>query len=615
MKKTILVAAAGAAIAIGIAGGVLGRWAHSCALVAHHAIAHPSESDGLQHRWSVEIDVGIRSSDGSTQEATALAGEWVETITGTSAEGTEVACEFAHAHVVGKRAATVDPKAEAELEARMAQRIWVTVQPDGAVTRMHFPKDMDDPARNMLQLIMTTKQFARPQPLPTQWVTSERDGAGMYMAQYVRTAPDSPSGPTEVLKRKMRYVALDGVAGGPGLELAIDDSNTVIELDARGQIDELRAHEASHLDGTVGPAAFGMDIRLALDHRQTGRAPELVGSLERAGSSVETGPVVTQRLSDEALRARNDARLVAGVSLDDVLGAVRAGQLDSKTRSKLEALLRLHEHAVAPTLRVARDAAPETKAFLLDALGAAGTSSAQAALRSVAANQHVEPAERKAAMIALVRTTRPDEATLDAFEQLIQIPDPSTDASSRRQLLFTAGALAHAGSEAHPDAAARIAATLARRYARCEGDDCTVFLNALGNVGNGFALPTIKDALASSSPARRAAAVDALRLVHDPSADRWIVERITSDADPKVRAAAVGTARYRPLGPLVEALSRAVESDPADSVRMQAIDVLSEHLTQSPAVERAFIAAADHDPSPGVRRLAREGLDARTRSR
>ena len=47
---------------------------------------------------------------------------------------------------------------------------------------------------------------------------------------------------------------------------------------------------------------------------------------------------------------------------------------------------------------------------------------------------------------------------------------------------------------------------------------------------------------------------------------------------------------------------------PPIPMRMQTIDVLSEHIGQAPIVEEAFVAAATRDPNSTVRRLARERL-------
>jgi hypothetical protein len=55
-----------------------------------------------------------------------------------------------------------------------------------------------------------------------------------------------------------------------------------------------------------------------------------------------------------------------------------------------------------------------------------------------------------------------------------------------------------------------------------------------------------------------------------------------------------------------------MEADPVDFVRVQAINVLAEHVDRSPLVQEALVAAATRDPKPAARRLAREVLGPRT---
>jgi HEAT repeat protein len=599
--KTVLVTAAALAAAVIAAGG--GR---RYAAASNRTSEGGSQKAGSQRRWGVTMEASLTLGGGAgSSQTTVVSGDWVETVSGSSASGYDVACELDHPHVVGKPAAAVDPKDVAALESRLGRRFWITYRPDGAVAQTHYPRDMSDTDRNLLQLLATSTQLVRPsRPLP-QWTSTERDGAGAYLANYEQPEP------REILKKKLHYVALDGMSGGgSGLRLVIDASEARFALDGQGQIEAVHAHEATHFDAKLGTESVGIEIRVEMDRPRTGMATELIGSLERAESQLVSGPVVTQKPSEDELVLRSDTRLMEGVTLKEVLAAVRDGKDDAKTHSRLEAFLRRHPSDISTALAFAREGdGLGLSGAVLGALGAAGTPEAQAALCALSGDANASPVLRKSAMIALVRAKRPTEETMEAFVRLM---NGVGDASTQREIFFTAGTMAHNGEETQPALAARLETALADRYSKCSGEACVVLLQALGNVGTSRAMPVLEPALEDADANRRAAAVDALRLIRDPGVDVLIADRITKDPDAKVRAAAIGTVRYRPMGPLVEALSSAIKVDPSDFVRVQAINVVTEHVGESPLIRQALVAAATTDPKPGVRRLAGEVLGTRT---
>jgi HEAT repeat protein len=262
---------------------------------------------------------------------------------------------------------------------------------------------------------------------------------------------------------------------------------------------------------------------------------------------------------------------------------------------------------VSQALVFARDADPKAAKLVLQALGAAGTPAAQEALCSLAADGAAPVAGRADALGALIQTRRPTGATITAIIHLMDAAEPSV----RRQALYVGGAIGSDSHDAGPDASAQIEGALLDRYGKSRGPARLDLLVALGNLATPNVLPPIEQALADDDASVRAGAARALRKVKAPSADRLISTAMTGDRDPSVRAAAVLAASFRPIGPLVEPLAHTVEVDPVDYVRTGAIEAVASHVDESPLIQKALVTAATRDPSPGIRRLARQALGPR----
>jgi HEAT repeat protein len=561
---------------------------------------------GRQRTWSVTLETRMEEpgvAPGSRAGTTVLTGDWVVTVSNASAAGYDLACELQHAHVAGSGFGDVNAADVERLERKLASRFWISYQPDGAATQVHFPREMGDDVRNFLELLATETQLVRPvQPSP-QWTATERDGAGAYFAAYEQL------GPGEIVKRRMQYLSVDGAAApsASSVNVRIQSSETRFTLDAQGLVGEVTGHEVTSLDAKTGSPELGVEIRLHMDHARSTSAPELAGSLERARPDLETGPIVTQRATEDELQARHDARLTKDVTLPVTLQALREGHADDKTGARLESLFRQRASDVRGALAFTRGADPEASKIVLHALGAAGTPEAQEALCALADDASAPVALRTNALGALVQAKRPTESTISELLRLMDSPDSSL----RRQATYIAGA---AGSNAHdsdPASASRIEGELLGRYAKCGGPGCLDLLAAMGNLATASIVPPVEHALLDPTAEVRASAVRALRKVMDPSADRLISTTMIADRDPNVRAAAVLAATFRPIGPLIEPLSRAAQADPVDYVRSRAIEAVASHVDASPLIEQALFAVATKDPKPGVRRLAREALGPR----
>lgn len=553
---------------------------------------------GSQRRWSLTLETHIGRSGGDGRRV-HLEGSWVETVTATRAGETDVACQVVGAVLRGAGGED-QPAALEALRRRLERVFWVTVRADGALTRVHFAREADPADRNLLQMIATEVQAVMPPGAGMNWTAVERDGAGLYLAAYRR------EGPGRVAKRKVRYLEADGTAGGgPGaVEVEVVADERHLALDDRGALLGLEASSRVRV-GAAGPAGERLEVQVVvrLADPRDGADPALAGSLERAGSSVESLPVRSHRSSPEEALARRDRALVAGRTAQDLLAEAERGSADAAFLEKLAALFRLHPDAIpAAAALVRRPAAPRAVA---DALGTAGTPAAVGALSGLLGDPTAPEGARLAAAAALARVRRPEAEALRFPLTLLDDPVPEL----RRAAQLAAGALARAGRNEHPGASADLEHELAARFAAARGpEERVALLGALGNAAGPEAADVTSQALGDTSTEVRAAAARGLRLVADPRADGLLAGAIASDRDPVVRLAAIFAAGFRDVDPFVDALCAAAREDHAEQVRSGAVGLLRRHLDASPCVRQALAQVAEHDPAPGLRGLAREAL-------
>jgi hypothetical protein len=597
-KSGKLAALTVAALAVaGAAGGLLHLRG-----VARAAATARAAGAGRQLTWTVALDVRMQQPTGQPgghDTAMTLTGELVATVSGVTKEGTAIAYELRRPQLQGTGFGQVSPADVKVVEQKLAHRFWITQQADGAARLLHFPRDLTFDARNLLLLLVTETELVRPaQPAP-QWTTTERDGAGSYLAAYRQTSA------REIVKHKLRYLAVDGM-GAPA-DVKIDEAEGRYTLDEGGRVAAATIHNRARIGVGIGGTSLVTEMRLTLADLRVGEAPDLVGSLDHARADVETGPVVTQAASPEVQQARQDAELIKGVTLSHVLSTLGTDDADAQAGPQLEALFRQRPGDTRDAIAFVRQAPVPAGKKVLQALGAAGSPAAQEALGQLATDEHAPTPQRVVAIAALVQTKHPTSAALDWLTRLLDAPEPKV----RKEATFLIGAVGSACVETDPAAAARVEAELIRRYRAGKGDERTDPLVGLGNLNTPGIVPVVAEALRDPSPRVRAVAAGALAAVQHPDADRLIATAMTDDRDPTVRSAAVRAAASRPIGPMADALAHAVRSDPVEYVRTNAIQAVTPHIDESALIQQALVAAATSDASKGVQRMARQALGPR----
>jgi hypothetical protein len=559
-------------------------------------------SPGEQHRWTLEFHARLDQPGGARPVEIDLSGDWVSTVSAVRSGEYDAELEVLATRIAGSGISAPSRDAAEQFRKRMSRPFWATYRSDGTLLGVSFYKDVDPGDRNLLQIIATETQLVRPDHSGTKWIVTERDAAGSYLAVY-----DQPE-PNLVVKRKLKYVRADGVAGSikDGLQLAMDHSEFRFSLDAHGGILTLDATDSVRMGIPLGKTenlTATMETQLA--NSRVSIAPGEIGSLARALPGVVSVPIETHGTDAVETRAQSDARLLGGRTTESLLEAASTKNDDSALPERLGALFRERPEAIQAAVDLLRKSGPQKR--LTTALAASHSPAAIDSLSKLARDQMAPAPVREDALTALVRLQHPDAAVMHTGLALMDDTDAQVASAAR----LASGALSRAGRAENPAEADALDASLIARYRKAqEMRDLTDFLAALGNSAGPSTIPVLEEALRDPRAPVRSAAARALRLAPGPEIDRLLASSITSDADPHVRAEAVFAASFRhPLSSAIgEALVNAARSDAAEIVRSSAVTLLRHNPDASPRVAETLAWLAANDPNAGLRRLAQEAL-------
>lgn len=556
---------------------------------------------GDQSRWTLDFRARLEQASSPAIEV-HMTGDWTETISAIRNGEYDAQLQLANVQFNGDAVSNAPASSVAKLRARLCRPVWATYRNDGELLSMHFMRDESPTDRNLLQMIATELQIVRPAAAQTSWTTQERDGAGQYSALYHMEAP------SRIVKRKLKYDQVDGVSGVPAnsVHVSIEHSEVTIQLAANGAAKAIDGNDriAMNLSPTATEKLSAV-TEFHASNLRSGRAPELIGSLERQQSNVAGSPIVTQRPEAGVVRAEADDRLLHGYTTEAVLDAGFAKNAGAAENDRLTALFRQRPEAAAAAAAMLTKNGPIRS--VTNALGAAGSLSAVVALDGLAHNAALPGNLRVDALVAFVQMQHPTAEAMHVPSDLAR--DSESDIRSAARMID--GALAHAGRAQHPAEADAIDAELIGLYRSAEQTQEKIeMLGALGNSAGPSVVPVLEDALRDSTASIRAAAARGLRLATGFQVDHVLGDTISSDRDAAVRADAIFATRFRhPLSPpLVEALLHAASDDAARYVRSDAIAVLHQNSGASSQVAETLGRIAQLDADAGIRRQAREAL-------
>lgn len=572
------------------------------AAVAATAATAPAMHPGDQSRWSLDFRVRLEQQAAPPVEV-HLTGDWVSTIAAARPGEYDAQLQIADIRFTGDAPKSANAASLEDLRLRLSRPFWATYRADGGLLAIHFFRNVSPADRNLLQMVATELQLVRPDSAQPSWTAQERDGAGEYVALYVMPQPD------RIMKRKLKYVYTDGVAGAPAdmVHVAIDQSSVTFSLGPDGRIQTADGTTRLHMELSLdhsGQLAAVTEIHVG--HLRSARAPELIGSLARALPNVTSSPIVTHRADPAEAQAQVDDRLLEGHTTESLLTAVFAKDADDTTLpDRLGALFRRRPEAASVAVALLSKNGAQKR--LTNALGIAGSPAAITALGTLAHDTSLPEDLRVDAIIAFVQMQHPTVEAMRVPSDLMGDSNPAVQSAAR----MMSGALARAGRSAHPAEPDAIDASLIALYRNArETRQVGELLGALGNSAGPSVVPVIEEALRDSRVPIRAAAARALRLAPGSEIDRLLATVIGSDRDPVVRADAIFSARFRrPLpAPLADALLDTATTDTVDYVRSDAVALLRQNPTASPRISETLARIADRDTNPGIRRQAREAL-------
>jgi hypothetical protein len=588
MNNTKLTLTSSAIAALALAVAIGGAPLRAAAPVAGNV------ASGEQRRWTVTFLARLEQAGGARPVEIDLSGDWLSTVSAARPDEYDVMLQLANVRLNGTNSV---PAAQSEqLRQHLERPFWVTYRADGSLAAVYFYKDTDPGDRNLLQMVATECQFVNAPADRQSWTAIERDGVGRYTAAYRRDG-------NVVTKHKLNYTDSAGA-----IRVSIDSSEMRFTVDRDGAIESVDGSNRVRLEaafGKSGALAAITEMHLSSLHRA--QAPEMIGGLARALPEVVGSPVQTHKQDPEVVRARLDSQLLEGRTTDSLLRAALPGNApeDQTIGDRLAALFRQRPESPAAAVELLRRNGPVMR--ITDALGTAGSPAAIAALGVIACDRALPRPLRIDALTALMLNQHPSARALRVPTSLMDDGDAAVASAAR----ISGGALARAGREGHPEEAASIDAALVARYRQAhDAKERCDLLAALGNSAGDAVAPVIEEALHDPEDAIRSAAAAALRLVSGAGIDGLLANIITGDRDAEVRASAIFAAGFhRPIGPrLVQSVTHAAKTDPADQVRVAALTLLQQNAAVVSNLAETLAWVAEHDAKPGVRRLAQDAL-------
>jgi len=572
------------------------------ALAVTTAGAATKMQPGDQSRWSLDFRVRLEQNAAPSVEV-HLTGDWVSTVSSVRPGEYDAQLQIADLRFTGDPVKSAPAASLENLQQRLVRPFWATYRADGGLLAIHFYRDVSPSDQNLLQMIATELQLVQPDSAQPSWTTQERDAAGEYVALYVMPQPD------RIMKRKLKYLYTDGVAGAPvdTVQVTLDDSGVTFSLGPDGRIQSADGTTRMHMELSLdhsGQLAAVTEIHIG--NLRSVRAPELIGSLVHAVPNVTSSSIVTHKPDPAEAQAQADDRLLKDHTTEALLTAAFAKDAgDTALPDRLVALFRRRPAAASAAVALLSKNGAQRR--LTDALGIACSGAAIAALSTLAHDTSLSENLRVDAIIAFVQMQHP---TVEAMRIPADLMDDSnfTIQSAARMM---SGALARAGRSAHSAEADTIDNSLICRYRNAEDIRQVIeLLGALGNSAGPLVVPVIEEALRDLRAPVRAAAARALRLAPGSEVDRLLASVMDADSSPAARSDAIFAARFRhPLSTtLADAVLLTATSDSVDYVRSDAIALIRQNPAASPSIPETLARVADHDTNAGIRRQAREAL-------
>lgn len=457
------------------------------------------------------------------------------------------------------------------------------------------------------------------------WKAQEVDTTGDYEAEY------AASSPTVLSKRKIAYRSLkvgqlqfgslktnlspEIVSSEGSLAFAPDgtlkafrsDEKTHVPMSLAAKVTSSTRLSLERVDPPTQPSNFDWNKALEKTRTLDAGAP-YTGPIQANYDQLRIGHYTYETaLAEVKKQAEQRARAAVPPKPkdDDEEGSQRELQERAEVFRAMAAILRAEPQRVPDAVREIRKKTPASRP-LIDALATANTSESLAALVSLVNDDSLDEDWRGASARGLIRVKQTTPQSIAALTSLLERP------KLRVHSLYGLGSVARRlEEEGRTGESQAVVQTLLRELRKKQSPTGTAqTLRGIANTGATSALESVIPFLQAASEEVRAAAVDALRLMHDPRVDALLVQVLLTDPKKTVRRGAAEAASARdPSEALLTGLQNAVTTDPDVKVRRQAVDTLIVWLPKHPELKLALETVARDDTRPSLKRAARDALD------
>jgi hypothetical protein len=528
------------------------------------------------------------------------------------------------------------PQSQSELDKVSAEirtaGVFFTMS-GGRTSEMRFPPGQSPMASSSYRTIASALQFARAKTEAKHYASEEYDSTGLYLAEYEQGANGS-----EWSKKKQRYLAILGtpsaIANQPIPVLPEVTSAGTVRLSQDGRPELVKLRDRVIVNGSQMPVSSTVVVELEAGAEPPALAREpdwssLLATFQSVPASQPIGVTASVEQLDEARIGQLDFETILSrleelgkdrqreketaataeaedTYVDDEERAEREEQLreDSKLFFALSAIFRQQPKAVTQAARAIRGKSPASET-LMDALSSASSADAQRALVALMNDKNVDENLRSRAINALVRTPKPNDASIAAIKARLA-REPFDE-----QALFGLGTYSRLLRDSGKAKEARALGdilVLRLKQAKIDMDVVTV-LRSIANSGHADALPRVLPYLSDDREKVRAAAVRALQSMRGPQVDGILAAQLKKDPSSKVRIAAVAAAQVRePSAELAGALVAASTEATDARVRFRAIELMVRWLPKRPELRAALERVATNDTEPKVRNRAKAAL-------
>jgi HEAT repeat protein len=506
------------------------------------------------------------------------------------------------------------PDVRRAMTAALELPFFLTLDKSGLVELTHFEENVDDLTRGILRTLVASSQFVVRGPLTQTWRAEELDTTGQYLAVYQRQTQN------RVEKKKQAYTHLATPEGlqpmGSDVQ-ATQYTSAVFELGEDVWTQSLQDKEHLEMDTGDGMPRVFNDLELSLRLLERRMDPTLKGSLEARYGLLSTATMASfqGRAQDPMQHYR---QILGNRTFDELIQALRSLPEDEKARDdartqvmeQLRALFMLKPDEALKVPDILRTGMPQIAASpMLGALSAASTPAAIHSLSTASGDQSLSHDVRMDAVSALGMAGEPNREGVDALRNLSRDQDPML----RDTASLAFGNAAFQMNDDDARGAEALVHELKNNYRSASTpEQQALALRAIGNTRAPDTLDTIREALRSNATQVRQAAMEALRNIPGPEADRLLSERLLMDPATQVRRSAVFACGFRPLGTLIPALRQALQKDVSDGVRSDIVNLLGTVRGAVPETLLLLQWASQNDPHPEIRRMATVFLNTST---